>query len=106
LENLLAQLPNLVTVDVAVTACPGHWPRDIPGVSKCFNTLASMPRLKALTISKCKNDDFKSWAVPFASGGLSYLSLHSDLRDDDDLADVEAILAFHADTLREINLIT
>jgi hypothetical protein len=93
LQDLLTQLPNLVQV-----AATSLYPGSLPGVSKCFNILASMPHLKALDITKAETDELESWAVPFASGGLSHLSLRAS--DYDRLTGVEAFLAFHADTLR------
>jgi hypothetical protein len=67
-----------------------------------------MPHLKALHITKGQTDKLESWAVPFASGGLSELSLYADmcglLGGLGNLSEVDAILSAHAHTLKRLTL--
>jgi hypothetical protein len=66
-----------------------------------LNILASMSQLKALVLWNMDHVD-RSWAIPFASGGLSNLSLDRCMHLD--IAGLDAILAAHTDTLRHLKL--
>jgi hypothetical protein len=92
LSQLLRSFCNLESLELShVTEGP---PSCLP------QTLAAMPQLKSLSLSDVKGID-SSWAVSFASGGLSVLSL---LQCDIPMTNLGAILAMHANSLDRIRL--
>jgi hypothetical protein len=92
LSELLINLPELVSLRLVRV-------QNLP--SKLGETLASMPQLKVLELDTVECMD-KSWAIPYASGGLSKLRLVWCPYVA--VADFDTILAVHADTLEQLEL--
>jgi hypothetical protein len=92
-SELLPNLPNLVSFSIC-HVCG----EDLP---KLMETITSMPQLTKVHLSDIPSLD-GSWAIPFASGGLSDLSLK--YCKNIDLAGVDALLAAHSHTLKRLTL--
>jgi hypothetical protein len=91
-ELPVSNFPNLISLKLT----QGNEDMDLVP-SNVLEILASMRQLKKLHLACCR-----SWAIPFASGGLSDLTL--DHCKNVHLADLEAILAVDSDTLKCLTL--
>jgi hypothetical protein len=105
IKLLSTDLSNLNTVRLTCTdplaPVSGAEPPELGGL-ELVETLASMPQLETHHLAGVSRVD-GSWAIPFASGGLSDLSLLCR-RPELDLAGLDAILAVH-NTLKQLTLV-
>jgi hypothetical protein len=100
IAKLLSNLPNLEALGLAFVERTQTEPESAG--SDLLKVIASMRYLERLYLAEVSCVD-RSWAVPFASGGLYLLTL--DQCENLDQAGLEAMLAVHADVLRHLKLV-